>query len=121
MAHTGDKYPFEHYKRQQKLAAEKELRDNVWAMYPSHKKARYIADEAIKHNAWLFDPTAKRWYDPEEFVKETRTLPSKDEIFNRIEVRHPIDGINAGYKQISILYGKLQELTKRVFDYYLKR
>jgi len=121
MAHTGDKYPFEHYKREQKLAAEKELRDNVWAMYPSHKKARYIADAAIKNNAWLFDPSDKRWYDPEEFVNETRVLSSNDEIFNRIVIRHPIDGINAGYKQLSILYAKLQELSKRVFAYYVKK
>ncbi|MFB9843981.1 hypothetical protein [Mucilaginibacter ginsenosidivorans] len=118
MAHTGDKYPFEHYKREQKLAAEKELRDNVWAMYPSHRKALYFADEAKKRNAWLFDPPNKRWYNPEEFVTETKNLQSTDDIFNRVEIRHPIDGINAGYKQITMLYGKLQELTKRVFDYY---
>lgn len=117
MAHIGDKYSSEYFKRK-KIEENKEEANKLWTLHPAYIKAQYLADEAKKNNAWLFDPVIKRWYTPEEFASETSQFPDSAQIFSRIQIRNPIDGINAGYKQIASIYEKLQAFTRRVFDYY---
>jgi hypothetical protein len=120
MAHVGDKYSAEDLKRKKIEEAKTEL-NRIWTLHPAYIKAKYIAEEARQHNAWLYDPTIKRWYTPEEFVSETSQFPDDAQIFTKIQIRNPIDGINAGYKQVASIYEKLQAFTQRVFDYYSKK
>jgi hypothetical protein len=120
MAHIGDKYSAEYFKRK-KIEESKEELDRLWTLHPAYIKAQYLADEAKKHNAWLFDPVVKRWYTPEEFVAETSQFPDSAQIFTQIQIRNPIDGINAGYKHIASLYEKLHAFTQRVFEYHRKK
>jgi hypothetical protein len=54
-------------------------------------------------------------------VSETSQFPDSAQIFKQIQIRNPIEGINAGYKQIGSLYEKLQAFTQRVFAYYHKK
>src|ERR1700741_2078124 len=117
MAHLGDKNSHEDLKRQ-KIENDKAERDKIWTLHPAYIKAQYIADEARKYNAWIYHPEAKRWYTPEEFVGETSKMPDNAPLFNQIQIRKPIDGINAGNRQIALMLDKLQAFTQRVMDYY---
>jgi hypothetical protein len=54
-------------------------------------------------------------------VAQTSRFPDNAQIFTKIQIRNPIDGINAGYKHISTLYEKLQAFSQRVFNYYRKK
>lgn len=120
MAHLGDKFSVEELRRK-KIEENKKEADRIWTLHPAYIKAQYLADEARKHNAWLFDPDAKRWYTPEEFVAHTSQFPDNAQIFTKAQIRNPVDGINAGYKHIASLYDKLQIFTQRVVDYYRKK
>jgi hypothetical protein len=95
MAHTGDKYSAEELRRRKVEENKKEL-DRIWTLHPAYIKAQYLADEAARKNAWLFDPEIKRWYTPEEFVTETSQFPDNAQIFTKIQIRNPVEGIDAG-------------------------
>jgi hypothetical protein len=120
MAHTGDKFSHEELQRL-KTEQDKKERDKIWTLHPAYIKAQYLSDEAKKHNAWIYHPEAKRWYTPEEFVAETSKMPDNAPIFNKIEIRRPVDGINAGHKQIAMMIEKLRVFTQRVMDYYARK
>src|SRR5581483_3324557 len=117
MAHIGDKHSHEQLKRM-RIEQDKAERDKIWTLYPAYIKAQYLSEEAKKRNAWLYDPNTRRWYTPEEFLAETRAFPANAEIFKKIQIRHPIDCVNAGNKQIAALLEKLKAFTQRVVDYY---
>ena len=120
MGHVGDKHSYEYYKIQKMLPTDEELKmgSELWKTTKAFIKAQVLSDQAKKHKAWLFDSQDKRWYNPEEFFKETNGLPDDAEIFKNIQIRDPIQGISAGFKQIAILQGKISELTKKVISYY---
>ncbi len=82
--------------------------------------ARKLADEAKRKRMWLYDPEYKKWYSPEDFKHIFTYANATQDFLNTIQVRHPEDGIQAGFKKLSGLQVKLQEFSKAVIDYYKK-
>jgi hypothetical protein len=119
MAHTGDKYSYQHYKAQKLLNDTGEIA-RQWTLHPGYIKAKWLSDSARSKDAWIFDPVDKRWYTPDEFITDTRSLPDASPVFERIQIRYPMDGIKAGLKQLNELQKKLEDFTNKVADYYKK-
>lgn len=84
------------------------------------EQARKIAEEAKRRGMWLYDPVYKNWYSPESF-NHTFTYAHADEKFLKtLQVRHPKDGIDAGFRKLEDLETKLKNFVKLVNDYYVK-
>lgn len=83
-------------------------------------QARRIADEVKRRGMWLYDPTYKKWYSPESF-EHTFTYANADEKFLKtLQVRHPKEGIEAGFKKLEELETMVKLFVKLVNDYYFK-
>ena len=85
------------------------------------ERAVQKADEAKRLGKWLFDPSYKKWYSPEDFTHVFTYANAKEEFLNQLQIRHPLEGIEAGFKQVTELQTKLHAFTISVIDYYMKR
>jgi hypothetical protein len=81
----------------------------------SAEKIRQQAEAAGK---WIYDPNFKKWYTPEEFHDEFRLYFKDNPLFYRVKLRHPNDGITAGFRQLADLQDRLTAFTKKVVEYY---
>ena len=52
-------------------------------------KARKIADEAKSKGMWLYDPSYKKWYSPEDFKHIFHYANADDEFLQKLQLRHP--------------------------------
>jgi hypothetical protein len=84
------------------------------------ERARKIAEEAKRKGMWLYDPEYKRWYSPGDFQHIFTYANAKDEFLDTLQIRHPSEGIQAGFQKVTQLQTKLQALCKMVMDYYHK-
>ncbi len=84
------------------------------------ENVRKLADEAKREGMWLYDPEYKRWYSPEDFKHIFTYANATQEFLKTIQVRHPEDGVQAGFKKLGSLQVKLQEFSKAVISYYKK-
>ena len=84
------------------------------------EKAKRIADEAEKIGYWLNDPGYKKWYSPEEFKHIFTDVNANDEFLNALQIRHPMDGIEAGFKRLNELAERLRIFSLKVAEYYNK-
>lgn len=84
------------------------------------EEARRKADEAKNKGMWLYDPQYKWWYSPEDFKHSFHYANCPDELLNRLQIRHPHEGILAGFKRLFEVEAKLQAFTKTVLEYYKK-
>ena len=85
------------------------------------EKTEKLAEEPKSRGMWLYDPTYKRWYSPENFKHVFSYADAKDEFLDKIEIRHPEDGIHAGFKKLEDIQSKLAMFSKSVLDYYRKK
>ncbi len=83
-------------------------------------RARKIAEEAKHTGMWLYDPTYKKWYSPEDFQHIFHYANASDEFLDRLQIRHPSEGIQAGFQRITEIQNKLQAFAKLVMEYYKK-
>ncbi len=89
---------------------ESEVRETTW-------KDIYV--KAKSKDLWIFDPADKEWYSPEEFkARFERWSIGTGKHFDRMQVRHPSDGLAAGYKILATQQNKLEGFAKRVIEYY---
>ena len=89
-----------------------------------HLPAAYLAiyESAVANNHWIYDPQLKRWQTPEEFLEnEKRISGGEPGRLSRLQVRDPMDGVNASYVQLQDLKERMEIFVKRVLDYYQKR
>ena len=71
---------------------------------------------------WLYDPEVKAWYSPEEFEdKFGRVASGNEKWLAKIQVRDPLEGIDAGYQRLQDLEIKLKDFTRKVIQYYRHR
>ena len=82
--------------------------------------ARKIADDAKTKGLWLYDPSYKRWYSPEDFKHIYTYANARDEFIAQLQLRHPKEGIAAGFQRLKDLQEKLEVFSKVVVDYYNK-
>lgn len=81
-------------------------------------KAKKIADEAKSKGMWLYDPSYEKWYSPEDFKHIFHYANASDEFLKGLQIRHPSEGIQAGFHRLMEIHHKLQEFTKLVMEYY---
>jgi len=91
------------------------------ANQPHYITCRFLTDEAKKLNLWLFDPQTKRWFSPEEFYGLYSNYPQNDKIFQRVEIKNPIEGLQAGHQQLTSIQNRLESFGKKVIEYYFKK
>lgn len=82
--------------------------------------AERVSIQAKVDNCWIYDPKTKTWYSPDDFLEAYGKYFAGHELFNRVQLRNPIDGLNAGYKQLDKLHTRLLEFTQKVMAYYTK-
>jgi hypothetical protein len=84
------------------------------------EKAKQIADEAEKRGHWLYDPGYRKWYSPEEFKHIFSCANANDDFLNAVQIRHPNEGIEAGFKKLNELGERLRIFSLKVVEYYNK-
>ena len=82
--------------------------------------ARRKADEAKRKGMWLYDPGYKRWYTPEDFMHIYTYANATDDFLKTLQIRHPSEGVQAGFTRMMDISSKLEVFTKKVVDYYKK-
>ncbi|MDB5250680.1 MAG: hypothetical protein JWQ40_5074 [Segetibacter sp.] len=84
------------------------------------EEARKIADEAKRQGKWLYDPSHKWWYSPEDFKHIFHYATPNQQFLKGLQIRHPNEGIQAGFQRLTQIQAKLQAFTNAVMDYYKK-
>jgi len=91
------------------------------ASQPQYVTCKFLFDAAKKRNLWLFDPQTKRWFSPEEFFGLYNKYPVNDKIFQRVEIKDPVEGLQAGHQQLTSIQNRLEIFGKKVIEYYAGR
>lgn len=80
-----------------------------------------IYNEAKSKNRWIYDPEIKRWMTPEEFKAfEERITGGEPNRLAKLQIKDPMEGIEAGYIQLQYLKERMEIFVKRVVEYYKK-
>jgi hypothetical protein len=82
------------------------------------KEAENIANEAKRRGMWIYSPSYKRWYSPEDFKHIFYYANAPEAFLKQLQIRHPNEGIDAGFKRLTDTQIKLQLFIKAVMDYY---
>ena len=81
-----------------------------------------LAREASERGMWIYEQQYKRWYTPEDFLHTFGHIRSYDpELYATMKIRNPVDGINAGFKQIDDVYARLKIFSEKVAKYYQEK
>ena len=83
-------------------------------------RARKIADDAKSKGLWLYDPSYKKWYSPEDFKHIFHYANPSDEFLQKLQLRHPSEGIRAGFQRLTDIQNKLNAFINLVMNYYRK-
>jgi len=63
-----------------------------------------IYEQAKAAKQWIYDPEIKRWQTPEEFIELEKRISGGDpKRLERLQIKDPIEGINAAYEQLQSL------------------
>nr|WP_276900206.1 hypothetical protein [Pedobacter kyonggii] len=77
----------------------------------------YKQAKIAKH--WIYDPEIKRWQTPEEFLElEKRISGGELKRLERLQIKDPMEGINAAYQQLQSLKDRMEVFVKKVIEYY---
>lgn len=82
------------------------------------ENARKLAQEAKNRGMWLYDPGYKKWYSPEDFMHIFNFADASNDFLKTLQIKHPNEGVQAGFKKLADLQSRLQEFSKVVIDYY---
>ena len=83
-------------------------------------RARKVADEAKSKGMWLYDPSYKKGYSPEDFKHIFHFDNANDEFLKGLQLRHPSEGIQAAFQRLMDIHNKLHTFTKLEMEYYKK-
>jgi beta-lactamase class D len=67
---------------------------------------------------WIFDPSTKTWYTPEEFNEKFKAQSGFEDFFAQCQVRDPKDGVEAAMKQAHQTQDRLTAFVNKVVEYY---
>ncbi|WP_316848598.1 hypothetical protein [Pedobacter psychrodurus] len=77
----------------------------------------YEKAKAAKH--WIYDPEIKRWQTPEEFLElEKRMSGGEPKRLERLQIKDPMEGVNAAYEQLQSLKDRMEVFVKKIIAYY---
>jgi hypothetical protein len=78
-----------------------------------------IYKEALKENMWVFDPSSKRWFTPEEFMELYQRYDHLEmKWMKALEIRDPYDGLAAADQQVESICERRSIFEKRIIDYW---
>jgi hypothetical protein len=78
-----------------------------------------IYKKALIEKMWVFDPSTKRWFTPEEFMDMYQRYDNLDvKWLKAIEVRDPYDGLAAADQQLGSICERRSVFEKRIIDYW---
>ncbi|MXV18000.1 hypothetical protein [Hufsiella ginkgonis] len=106
--HPGAKY------REEQL-----IRDiQGYSQDPDQKRIPHCAEilqKARMARQWIYDPKTHEWYSPDEFDKAFgKIMVGNETMLARVVIKHPNEGIEAGYKVVAKMQEKLNSLVQRV-------
>src|SRR5689334_772628 len=79
----------------------------------SKRGCKDISMEAKNRNHWIYDPSSKKWYTPEEFMElNERIVTGNEQYLSQVKIMDPLDGIKAGYVRLLDTQIKLEDFTK---------
>lgn len=108
---------------------EREDRNSIFKRYKNQpsimpiEQPVYLAlyEEAKFKKHWIYDPEIKRWQNPEEFLEQQKRLSGGlNDRLAKIQVRDPMEGLEAADKQIQSIIERKAILTKRIIEYHKK-
>lgn len=83
---------------------------------------REISQEAISKKMWVYDPSHKEWYSPEEFNDKFGRISHGFEAFvAQVQIREPYEGVKAAMQRLQDIQVKLDHYLVRIIDYYKKK
>jgi hypothetical protein len=86
---------------------------------PNTRQCAELSREALLNKQWLFDPGERTWYSPEELMDQYgRVGKGAEDLFNRLQIRDPLEAINEGYQKTDEIRKRLETFTLRVAEYY---
>jgi hypothetical protein len=80
--------------------------------------AAKLREAASTRKAWIYDPVIKRWYTPDEFFELTAKYYADHKIFYQVKIKDPLEGLEAGYKQMEQLQERLKAFSRKIMEYY---
>ena len=79
---------------------------------------RKIFNNAVKQGLWVFEPSIKRWFTPDEFMEMYERYDNLDpKWIEKIQIRDPTEGLEAADTQIESILYRQAILTKRIIEY----
>ncbi len=116
------KIPTEEDVQRQKMAVVREDQQRLVRYTPPRQKdmlnAQKVKDLANANGLWIYHKEANQWFTPEEFEKAYANYYRGHPLFNSVQLKNPLEGIEAGYKQLYKLQEKLREFSLKVVKYY---
>jgi hypothetical protein len=95
---------------------------NNFSQQPPAEKMRgckEIATEAKNKKLWIYDPSTRAWYTPEEFLEKFgRILTGQEKFLSQVQILHPDEGVKGGFKRMLDLQIKMEDFVARVTRYY---
>jgi hypothetical protein len=67
---------------------------------------------------WIFDPSTKTWYTPEEFYEKFKAHSGFEDFFAQCQVRDPKDGVEAGMTRVQRMQDQLTAFVDKIIAYY---
>jgi hypothetical protein len=81
-----------------------------------------IYKQALKEKMWVFDPSSKRWFTPEEFMELYERYDNLDiKWMKALQIRDPYDGLAAADQQVESICERRSVFEKRIIDYWKEK
>jgi hypothetical protein len=78
-----------------------------------------IVKNALNTKMWLFDPSTKRWFTPEEFMEMYERYDNIDvKWINNIQTLDPNEGLEAADQQVQSILTRRTIFAKRITEYW---
>jgi hypothetical protein len=78
-----------------------------------------VYKQALKESMWVFEPSSKRWFTPEEFMELYSRYDNLDvKWIKALQVRDPYDGLAAADQQVESISERRSIFEKRIIDYW---
>ena len=83
---------------------------------------KQFAQQARDKGLWIFDTAVKRWFTPDEFLSTYERYTTGFEThLAKMQIRNPVEGIEAAHIQIKDINARLEIFSKRIIEYYKKK
>jgi len=93
-----------------------------WDEPPPIPTCQGLVNEAEARDCWLYDPTDKAWFTPQEFKqKHERFAHGFENLFKRIEIRNPVEAIEQAKDKMVQMLERHASFADRVVKYYNQR